>query len=47
MEINIRANRLADELGRMPLAQNCSRCNSIVFEGEAGFVQRYLLVDIV
>ena len=47
LEINSRASRLADELGRTPLAQNCSRCNSLVFEGEAGFVQRYLLVDIV
>jgi hypothetical protein len=47
MEINSRVSRLTEELGRSPLAQNCHRCNRIVFEGESGFVQRYLLVDIV
>jgi len=41
------ANRLTAELGRRPLAQTCPRCHQIVFEGEPGFVQRYLLVDIV
>jgi hypothetical protein len=47
MEVNTRASRLAEELGRTPLAQNCDKCNHLVFEGEPGFVHRYLLVDIV
>ncbi|MBN2020348.1 MAG: hypothetical protein JW749_08990 [Sedimentisphaerales bacterium] len=46
-EINSRASRLIEELGRYPRAQNCNKCNRIVFEGEPGFVQRYLLVDII
>ena len=46
-EINDRASRMADELGRSPRAQNCHKCNHLVFEGEPGFVQRYLLVDII
>ncbi|MFH1370703.1 MAG: hypothetical protein ABII09_05400 [Planctomycetota bacterium] len=46
-EINSRASRLTGELGRTPLAQNCSQCNRLIFEGESGFVQRYLLVDIL
>ena len=46
-EINSRMSRLAGELGRNPRAQNCHKCNRLVFEGEPGFVQRYLLVDIV
>ncbi|MGA2091909.1 MAG: hypothetical protein ABSH16_00685 [Sedimentisphaerales bacterium] len=46
-EINGRVGRLAEELGRSPLAQNCHKCNRLVFEGEPGFTQRYLLVDIV
>lgn len=47
LQINDRANRLTAELGRRPLTQTCPRCHQIVFEGEPGFVQRYLLVDIV
>ncbi len=46
-QINDRASRLTEELGRRPLAQTCPQCHQIVFEGEPGFVQRYLLVDIV
>ena len=46
-EINGRVTRLAEALGRSPLAQNCDKCSRLVFEGEPGFVQRYLLVDIV
>jgi hypothetical protein len=46
-EINYRVSRLAGELGRTPRAQNCNKCSRIVFEGEPGFVKRYLLVDIV
>ncbi len=45
--VNDRANRLAKEFGRSPRAQNCRKCNRLVFEGEPGFVQRYLLVDIL
>jgi hypothetical protein len=46
-EINSRVHHLVKELGRNPRAQNCHRCNRLVFEGEPGYVQRYLLVDIV
>lgn len=46
-EINSRVSHLVEELGRNPSAQNCHKCNHLVFEGEPGFVQRYLLVDIV
>jgi len=46
-QINDRASRRTEELGRRPLAQSCPRCHQIVFEGEPGFVERYLLVDIV
>jgi hypothetical protein len=47
LEINSRATHLVEALGRSPFAQNCSKCSRIVFEGEPGFVQRYLLVDIL
>ena len=47
IEINSRFDRLAVELGRYPQAQNCHKCNHLVFEGEPGFIQRYLLVDVV
>jgi hypothetical protein len=47
LEINNRATRLTEALGRSPFAQNCNKCSRIVFEGESGFVQRYLLVDIL
>ncbi|MGA2071363.1 MAG: hypothetical protein ABSG97_08425 [Sedimentisphaerales bacterium] len=47
VDLNARAGRITEILGRLPRAQNCGRCNHIVFEGEQGFVQRYLLVDIV
>lgn len=46
-EINDRVDYLTLELGREPLAQSCPKCHQIVFEGERGFVQRYLLVDII
>ncbi len=47
LEINSRATHLTEVLERSPLTQNCSECGRIVFEGEPGFVQRYLLVDIL
>ena len=46
-EINDMAGRMAALFGRSPQAQNCRKCNRLVFEGEPGFVQRYLLVDIL
>ncbi len=46
-DINNRASRLTEMLGRTPQAQNCSLCGRLVFEEEPGFVQRYLLVDIL
>jgi hypothetical protein len=45
-EINDRASRLAKSLGRWPQVQSCKRCHKIVFEGESGFVQSLLLIDI-
>jgi hypothetical protein len=47
IDLNTRATRIAETLGRPPCAQNCRECEHIVFEGEHGFIQRYLLVDIV
>jgi hypothetical protein len=47
VDLNNRAGRIAEELGRPPQAQNCVKCNHIVFEGEQGFINRGLLVDIV
>jgi len=46
-EVNNRVSRLTETLGRSPFAQNCHKCNRMVFEGEPGFTQRYLLSDIV
>ncbi len=46
-DLNRRAEHLTVILGRRPLAQNCQECQKIIFETECGFVQRYLLVDIV
>lgn len=45
-EINKRSSQLANSLGRWPQVQSCKRCHKIVFEGEAGFVQSLLLIDI-
>ena len=47
IDLNARANCITEMLGRPPSAQNCDKCGHIVFEGEQGFVQRYLLVDIL
>jgi len=45
-EINKRSSRLANSLGRWPQVQSCMRCHKIVFEGEEGFVQSLLLIDM-
>ncbi len=45
-EINNKGSRLAKRLGRMPQVQSCKNCHRIVFEGEPGFVQSYLLIDM-
>lgn len=45
LRINKRAGNLTKSLGRIPIIQNCDRCHRIIFEGEPGFVQRYLLTD--
>ncbi len=45
--INERFSNLTKTLGRAPMVQNCSRCQQIIIEGESGFVQRGLLIDIV
>ena len=46
VEINNKGSRLASRLGRMPQAQTCKECNRIIFEGQPGFVQNYLLIDM-
>jgi hypothetical protein len=46
-EINDRADHQAKSLGRCPQVQSCKKCHKLVFEGEAGFVQSLLLVDMV
>ncbi len=46
-KINKRFSNLTKTLSRAPMAQNCGRCQQIIFEGESGFVQRGLLIDIV
>ena len=45
--INERVSNLTKTLGRAPMVQNCNRCQRIIFEGESGFAQRGLLVDIL
>lgn len=45
-EINDRGTRLAERLGYPPRVQNCKKCNRIIFEGEQGFVQSFLLIDM-
>ncbi|GEM_PF-5688142 len=47
IDLNDRAIRIAQRLGRAPRAQNCNKCNHLVFEGEHGFENRCLLVDII
>ncbi|UCF43596.1 MAG: hypothetical protein JSV99_01315 [Planctomycetota bacterium] len=46
VEINNKGTRLASQLGRMPQTQSCKKCNRIVFEGQPGFIQRHLLIDM-
>lgn len=45
-QINNKADRLAKSLGRRPQVQTCSRCEQLVLEGETGFVESYLLIDM-
>jgi hypothetical protein len=45
-EINNKGNQLAKRLGRLPQVHSCENCHRIVFEGESGFVQSYLLIDM-
>lgn len=45
-EINNRSNRLIKRLGHQPQVQGCKKCQRIVFEGERGFVQSLLLIDM-
>ena len=45
-EINERANRMSELLGRKPQVQSCRDCQQIVFEGEKGFEPTYLLIDV-
>jgi hypothetical protein len=45
-QINYRADRMAASLGRWPQSQPCKHCQKIVLEGQSGFVQRFLLIDM-
>ena len=45
-EINNKGSRLAKQLERMPQVQSCKKCHRIIFEGELGFVQSLLLIDM-
>lgn len=45
-EINNKGNRLIERLGHSPQVQSCKKCRKIVFEGEQGFVQSLLLIDM-
>ena len=45
-EINNKAGLLATSFGRRPQVQSCEKCDRIVFEGEQGFVQSLLLIDL-
>jgi len=47
IELNDRAERLAASLERKPQTQSCTKCHKVVFETEPGFVQTYLLIDMV
>ncbi|UCC22134.1 MAG: hypothetical protein JSW23_10085 [Planctomycetota bacterium] len=46
VEINDKSSRLASQLGRTPQTQSCKTCHRIIFEGQPGFVHRYLLIDM-
>jgi hypothetical protein len=46
LRINHKAERLSKSLGRRPRVQTCRKCNRIVLEGQAGFVDNYLLIDM-
>lgn len=45
-EINDKAVGLAASLGRWPQVQSCEKCHRIVFEGQSGFVQSLLLINM-
>ena len=45
-EINDKAAHLTTLLGRKPQTQSCKKCHRMVFEGELGFVQSLLLIDM-
>jgi hypothetical protein len=46
-KINNKAEFLAASLGRKPQVQSCKKCHRIIFEGDPGFVQSLLLIDMV
>jgi hypothetical protein len=46
VEINNKGNRLIERFGHTPQVQSCKKCHRIVFEGEPGFVQSLLLIDM-
>jgi len=46
LEINNNAARLTKSLRRWPQTQNCKKCHRLVLEGQLGFVQSLLLIDM-
>jgi uncharacterized protein with PIN domain len=44
-QIETRIERRIASLGRQPRVQSCRECGQIVFEGERGFEESFLLVD--
>lgn len=45
-KINDKGRRLTRQLGRAPQIQSCRKCHRILFEGQTGFEQNYLLIDM-
>ncbi len=44
-KINARYEKAAEKLGRPPAVQNCTKCNHLLFEGERGFAEEYVVVS--
>ncbi len=46
LKINKRCVKAEKKLGRAPFVQSCRKCNKLIIEGETGFVDRYLIIDL-
>ena len=45
-KLNTKSTRLTKRLGRKPQTQNCRQCQKMLFEGESGFMQNCLLLEM-